>query len=75
MDINKIIAKLGMELVENRIETDALKELLVKKEILNEEEFNSFYEEIREEKIEAYSAELLELSIDEYNAMTRAEDE
>jgi hypothetical protein len=64
-----------METVENRIEFEALKELLTEKEVLNEEEILSKYENVREEKVEAYAAELLELSIEDYNEMTRAEDE
>ncbi|WP_227935194.1 hypothetical protein [Alkalihalobacillus deserti] len=74
-DANKMIAKLGMETVENRIEIEALKELLMEKEVLAEDDILSKYEQVREEKVEAYAAELLELSIEEYNEMTRAEDE
>lgn len=70
-ETENINAKLGVQIIENRLEIQTLKELLLKKGVITENEFKTEYKLVRDKMFDDYASELLGLSVEEFKKIIK----
>jgi hypothetical protein len=74
MDLSTTIARIQAKLIQEKIKSEALSNLLISKGLISEEELDALYAELYKEKSLKYSAESMDLTEEEFKELIKEED-